>query len=267
MQRIGNVSRAALIPTARSVRSDVDRGGRLLVRCSGWKYRAHSIQGGRLAQRAWLSWLSEPAGFSVIGLERPVSLSCYPALVDALHRTQFGVIITPRGKRPTFVNAYADRLLERRDGLVVTDTGLEASGSADTRALRDVIDLASRRQLAAPASFLLPRAAADRPLAVLVPTSNGEAADHATVFVCDPTQPPAIDQGSLCRLFGLTRAEAAFAGLLLMGQTVDQAAESLFVSVHTVRTHLKRILLKTDTGRQAELLRVLLTCSAQIRLD
>jgi len=196
-----------------------------------------------------------------------MSLSDYSALIDALHRTQFGVIVTPPGKRPTFVNAYADRLLERRDGLLVTDTGLEASRAADTRTLRDVIDLASRRRLAAPATFLLPREGAPRPLAVLVPTSNGEPADHATVFVCDPTQPPAIDQGSLCRLFGLTRAEAAFAGLLLIGQTVDQAAESLFVSVHTVRTHLKRILLKTDTGRQAELLRVLLSCSAQIRLD
>jgi DNA-binding CsgD family transcriptional regulator len=182
---------------------------------------------------------------------------------------QFGVIITPRDQRPSFVNAYAHRLLERRDGLVLTDTGLAASRVVDTRALRDVIDRASRRQLTTPATLLIPRANANRPLAVLVPvpTYKGAAANHATVFVCDPTQEPAIDPGSLCRLYGLTRAEATFASLLMTGKTVDEVAESLFVSIHTARTHLKRILLKTDTGRQAELLRVLLTCSAQVRLD
>jgi len=37
--------------------------------------------------------------------------------------------------------------------------------------------------------------------------------------------------------------------------------------VNTARTHLKRILLKTDTGRQAELVRVLMRCSGYVKVD
>ena len=89
----------------------------------------------------------------------------------------------------------------------------------------------------------------------------------ATVFVCDPSQMPRVDPDVLCRLFAFTKAEATLAILLMGGKSVEEAAGALFVSIHTARTHLKRMLFKTDTGRQSELLRLLLTCSARIRLD
>jgi DNA-binding CsgD family transcriptional regulator len=55
--------------------------------------------------------------------------------------------------------------------------------------------------------------------------------------------------------------------MLVSGHTLEQAADQLFISIHTARTHLKRILLKTDTGRQAELLRTMLLGAAQLALD
>jgi len=190
------------------------------------------------------------------------------ALTDALDRAQFGVIITSAARPPEFVNAYARRIVERGDGLVVRDSGLEALRSSDTRALRETIDLACRRELTACVTLLLPRSATPRPFAVHVPAPTyAGAAGLATVFVCDPSEEPLVAEASLTRLFGLTRAEAAFAALLIKGRTVEEAAAGLFISVHTARTHLKRILMKTDTGRQAELLKLLLTCSAQIRVE
>jgi len=43
---------------------------------------------------------------------------------------------------------------------------------------------------------------------------------------------------------------------------VEEAADVLQISTHTARTQLKRVLTKTGTGRQAELLRVALGAPA-----
>jgi DNA-binding CsgD family transcriptional regulator len=192
-----------------------------------------------------------------------------PAILETLHRTQFGIIFTSADARPAFANVYAQRLLEDRDGLSITDQGLEALAAADTRLLRTLIARSANRELRSCATLQLPRERRVRPLIVYLPVHGhvGTSARAVTLFVCDPHHEPAVDGSLFSRLFGFTRAEATLAGFLMRGLTVEQAAETLFVSEHTVRTHLKRMLLKTDTGRQAELLRLLLTCSAHVRLD
>jgi DNA-binding CsgD family transcriptional regulator len=159
-------------------------------------------------------------------------------------------------------------VLDRAIGLSITDAGLEARQAADTRRLREAIDRAATQRLDACVTLLLPRSTGGRPLAVHVPP-NRVSAQHgyATVVLSDPEQSLVLVETSFCRLYGLTRAEATVAALLLQGKSVEEAAAGLFVSIHTARTHLKRILLKTDTGRQGELLRLLLTPSAQMRLD
>ena len=61
--------------------------------------------------------------------------------------------------------------------------------------------------------------------------------------------------------------EAVLADLMIQGCSLESAADRLCVSIHTARTHLKRILLKTDTGRQAELLRLMFVCAGVVALD
>ena len=46
---------------------------------------------------------------------------------------------------------------------------------------------------------------------------------------------------------------------MVAGKTADEIAEERGVSVGTVRTQLKALLQKTETDRQAELVRLLLT--------
>jgi DNA-binding CsgD family transcriptional regulator len=58
-------------------------------------------------------------------------------------------------------------------------------------------------------------------------------------------------------LYGLTQREADIAADLLQGHRVSDIARLRELSVNTVRTHLKRLLEKTGTTRQADLLRVL----------
>ena len=58
--------------------------------------------------------------------------------------------------------------------------------------------------------------------------------------------------------FGLTAAEAKVAEDLIAGWSPKQIAERQGRSLHTVRSHLARLMSKTQTGRQADLLRKLM---------
>ena len=70
------------------------------------------------------------------------------------------------------------------------------------------------------------------------------------VFLRDPEAP--IVAARLGDLFGLTRAESAVAAALGRGAAPDEIAADLGIGLATVRSHLKRILAKTGTHRQAE---------------
>ena len=61
------------------------------------------------------------------------------------------------------------------------------------------------------------------------------------------------------RLYGLTQAEAEVAVRVLRGDGLKPIADELSVSLATVKTHLQHVFDKTDTHRQAELVRLLLT--------
>jgi DNA-binding CsgD family transcriptional regulator len=89
---------------------------------------------------------------------------------------------------------------------------------------------------------------------------NGETSTEPTalVLIIDPeheSEPPAA---LLRRLYGLTKSEADVALCIVRGADPKQIAEELSISAATVRTHLKHVFEKTDTHRQAELVRHLL---------
>ena len=63
----------------------------------------------------------------------------------------------------------------------------------------------------------------------------------------------------LHRHFGLTPSEASLALHLVTGEPLRSAAAELHISYETARTQLKRIFSKTGTGRQAELVIVIVT--------
>ena len=69
-------------------------------------------------------------------------------------------------------------------------------------------------------------------------------------------------EDQLRALFGLTRGEAQVALGIAAGKCADEIAQERAVKVGTVRTQLKALRQKTDTDRQAELVRLLLTIPA-----
>jgi len=77
------------------------------------------------------------------------------------------------------------------------------------------------------------------------------------VLIVDPALRRPIASEALRRAYGLTPREAALALALGEGHTLEQAAARLTMRYETARTHLRRILSKTQTRRQAELISLL----------
>lgn len=77
--------------------------------------------------------------------------------------------------------------------------------------------------------------------------------DGVALILIDPSQAPMLSAGHVTSLFGLTPAEARLAVALSQGTSINAYADRRGVSVGTVRIQMKRILEKTDSRRQADL--------------
>jgi len=80
----------------------------------------------------------------------------------------------------------------------------------------------------------------------------------AAVFIHDTRQSGKLPAEVLNNLYGLTRSEIRLAEGILQGLTPAEAASQFGVSVNTTRSQLRSLFAKTDTQRQAELVRLLL---------
>jgi DNA-binding CsgD family transcriptional regulator len=64
------------------------------------------------------------------------------------------------------------------------------------------------------------------------------------------------------RRYAITPAESRVMQLLVQGMAPAEAAEALGISLPTARTHLARLLDKTGTSRQADLVRLAMSALA-----
>ena len=189
-------------------------------------------------------------------------------LVDAL---PFGVIQLNAYGRVMEANRRAAEILRAKDGLRMSAGDLSAALPAESFALRRLIGratAASRKEGPRPGGAMrVSRLSPRRAYSVFVstfPTSGtlpGVSSPAAVVVVTDPEQEPQCDAGRLRQLFGLTPAEAKVCGVLIKGKSPKEAADELRITMGTVRTHLKHILSKTETSRQSDLIRVLLSAA------
>ncbi len=84
-------------------------------------------------------------------------------------------------------------------------------------------------------------------------TISGPEAGHA-LLVCERLDQPArLDLGLIQEVHGLTQTESEIANAIFTGQTPRQIAAHRAISLETVRSHIKNLLQKTESGRQVEL--------------
>ena len=79
------------------------------------------------------------------------------------------------------------------------------------------------------------------------------------VTIRDPEWSSDDDQEHLQQLFTLTQREAELATYLSTGKTLSQFAENQFLTINTVKSHLKQVFKKTGVQSQMQLVAVVLS--------
>jgi len=177
------------------------------------------------------------------------------------------ILVTGRGEI-RHMNRLAASCLQSMDGLGLRQGRLVAADTSENGRLQFLIAGASGE---APRPESLPGGAMRimRPLSgaslrvVVMPApqqirqwANNS---HALVFLIDPSSRPKERAALMRQLYALTPAEARVADRLVEGLDVREIAEQLGITLETARFHLKRVLAKTGTRRQAELMRLMLS--------
>jgi DNA-binding CsgD family transcriptional regulator len=199
------------------------------------------------------------------------------AAADALDRIFGGVILLDERGALIVTNRTADRILAMNDGLVLDRDGPRASTSKQTAELRHLLAGAARtgasKGTEAGAVMRLVRPSGRPALEAVVTPVGHESSplfDHrasAALFVADPDAQAKRPPERLRRIYGLTLIEAEVASRIAQGMRLPDISEDLGVTIHTVRGYLKQLFAKTNTHRQAELVRVIISGPGRIRQD
>ncbi|BCI51374.1 LuxR family transcriptional regulator [Mycolicibacterium litorale] len=186
-------------------------------------------------------------------------------LASAIDCMRQAVLVVGRDAAVVHCNSAAALLLHRADGLMVRSGRLRASRSevdcAVQRAVADALGVADGA-VRSGASVLCPRPSGERAyVAHTFPFAADARHDRfeprALIVIADPGNRPQPPKEMLRKLFGLTNGESDVALRVARGQGLAPISEDLSVSVATVKTHLQHVFDKTDTHRQAELVRLL----------
>jgi DNA-binding CsgD family transcriptional regulator len=213
-------------------------------------------------------------------------------LTAALDRVPLAVLLCDGLGRAVWMNRLAEMLVRRNDGLRVTSGRLETTAaSALTAQLRRLIDSAARScnaaigngasRAAAVATdddddadeaggvMQLPRRWPLKALSVMVaPLATPARAPNlaldyarpaAMLLISDPDRAVALPADRLARAFGLTAAEARLAAALATGTSLTDYAGTAQITIGTARWYLKQALAKTNSHRQSELVRCVIT--------
>ncbi len=186
-------------------------------------------------------------------------------LPDYLDGLTQGVVLLDAMGRILHANRPAAAMAAPEDGIALAADGLLAATREATRGLRAAI---ARAAGVGPGPrqgdcLVLPRPSGRRPFAVAVCPLAADAGaylfGHPAVLVeiRDLAATDPAPEGLLARCFALTATEARVAGLLLEGLDRQEIAARLGIAGNTARTHIARLMGKTDTHRQAELVQLL----------
>lgn len=193
--------------------------------------------------------------------------------VQVLDCLDVGVLVVDGSCRVMYANAEAEAILRRSIEIAVAGGYLFIRDSVLQDGLRLLVRNAVHTAqgkvacpgaaLAVPRDHHLPLAVEIAPLRRCLSPFGGQR-PCALVFMRDPEAPIAVKR--LQNLFGLTHTEGAVAAELASGHSLKEIATRLGIGMATVRSHLKNILAKTNTHRQAELV-ALLARSISMALD
>lgn len=194
-----------------------------------------------------------------------------------MDRLPMGVILVTADSRVLLINRKAREIAGKKDGFGVDGQGLlRASKASETKALINLIartaEANGETEMDNEFTMALSRPSLKQPLLLLISPvggddQSGDRPGGAAIFISDPEDSLEISSDVLARLYDLTTAEIRVLKVLCQGKRIEALAEELGITVHTVRHQLKQIFRKTDTQRQSELIKLILTGPAAIRAE
>lgn len=188
----------------------------------------------------------------------------YADVTALLENAALGVVLLDRRGRIAAVNAPAQGMLRDGGGLHDWRGELRAGLAREDARLRRSVALALPGPVGVPVGAALSiRRPSGLPLLVHVHPINVRRMDFgaerlaALVMIRDPDA-HRVDARLVADVLGLTPAESRVAALLAMGRSVREIARETGRAENTIRWTLKKALAKTDSARQAELVRLVM---------
>jgi DNA-binding CsgD family transcriptional regulator len=177
-------------------------------------------------------------------------------------------LLLTRNGRVLHGNAAAQSLLHQSKALTLHNGTLIPTQARFKEPLRklfsDAASPISPHWMAMPThAFSLPRTADLQPLQLLAsplpPAHRSSSNADLVLLITDPEQTANFPDAILHSLYNLTPAQTEVTNGLLTGYTLEEIAILRHVSLGTVRQQLKTILHKTNTTRQSDLVRLLMS--------
>lgn len=191
------------------------------------------------------------------------------ASATVFDRLRCGLIFLDHRRRVSLANTYAQRLLDERDGLLLSHGTLKAASHEQNGKLEAMIEQAltntRRTPPPAPARLTISRRGGRRSLTLLAISISRHQSIFASerlavaLFVCDPEHRLRIDKRYLEQRYGLNRHEAGIVRCLSQSRDLRSAAKELGLSYETARWYLKQAFEKTGSHTQADLVRLVLS--------
>lgn len=199
---------------------------------------------------------------------------------SVIARLPYGLVWLDDLGRVLSMNPVAERLIARRDGLCVHGGRLEARAPKTRkeldRAIHQAIALATGGGEGGGGLVRIERDSLDPAYPALVAPISGHSRELTFGFetrpavvaiaISDPDTPGPLAAETLRRLFGLTPALSRLAVSLCNGQTLGEYAEASHLTIGTVRQQMKDLMGRVDARRQADVVRIILTSVARLRL-
>jgi DNA-binding CsgD family transcriptional regulator/PAS domain-containing protein len=189
-------------------------------------------------------------------------------MASALDCSDAGIVLLGWHGELLFANRTANAMLDTKVGIRRTMNSISATELADSVKLQVAIEHVIERGRdgrggldgSTSPIMALRRDGNRRPLLASVMAANVADSDVAAVlYFFDPEQDVKPLVAAACKLYGLSPVEKTLTCLLIAGGTIRECAAAMRVTEQSARSYLRQIFLKTDTNRQAELVKLMLS--------
>jgi DNA-binding CsgD family transcriptional regulator len=184
------------------------------------------------------------------------------AAFKALDTLPFGILFTDKDSRVMFMNSAAKNTCSNGSGVYISeDKRCCAVDPDDNGMLHRLVNKMSHDLEGSEENCTLKIEGEDgNAITMLIVSVGKQSAEHGVaIFIDSGGGFFNISEETLKSVYNLTQSEAELLLRMVQGETLAEISEARKVTMHTVRAQLKSVFAKTDTNRQASLIKKVLT--------